>query len=316
MHILVTGAAGFVGLNLLKILRSCGHRVTAICRVGDIDNSFADRIEDIKITKDTQWQEIISGVDAVIHLADGLRQFEGQRTIKNPQHENDVIDATVNLAHSARIAGVRTFVYLSSIKAIAGEMSDTLLTEASEPSATRPIYGVMKLRLEVALNELSEGSSMKVVTLRSPIVYGTNGKGNFLKLIKFSDTPWPLPFANRRDKRSIIAVDNLCDCLLVAAQNKPGNSGAYFVHDGSPLSVTQLFMSLRQHLSRQARLFPCPQVLFSLLEYLPPLRPVVMRLTKSLELSDEKFRTEFSWSPPLTTQAALKAVVDDYKKLK
>ena len=314
MHVLVTGAAGFVGRHLLKALKARGHQVTALAR-GRTEDVNADHVVVAELTPGRNWRGLFDGVDAVIHLADGLRAFEGLKHSPGQAAEDEVVAMSLNLARAAQAAGVSRFIYLSSIKAAAGEQADSILVETDAPSPTRPLYGVLKARIEAELLELAAGGKMNVMALRSPIVYGPGGGGNFLKLIHLADSAWPLPFGGIDNRRSLIAIANLCDALCLAAELEAGPPVIYFVHDGKPVSISWLIGCLRGFLGRPAHLFVVSRFLWLIAERLPFLRAKLSRLTGSLELSDEKFRRDYGWQSVVTTEAALHELVETYRQV-
>ena len=136
---------------------------------------------------------MVGGADAVVHLADGLRVFEERGAPPGPAAQDEAVARTESLAKAAVDAGVRTFVYLSSIKALSGETAEQEITAETRPAPDRSIYGKMKLRLEDALTQICTATPMHLVILRPPLVYGPDAGGNFGKLLALADSTCPLP---------------------------------------------------------------------------------------------------------------------------
>jgi len=314
MNVLLTGASGFVGRHVLLALQKQGYRTHAVYRTAPAPKDCAKNVVRVIVDMSprTDWEEILEGIDAVIHTGDGLRVFEGQKTAPSDTASGDgAVATTMALARAAQASSVRTFVYLSSIKAASGYCASHVLSESDAPSPGRPFYGKLKARLEGQLASLGtqrESGGMYMVSLRSPIVYGVGGTGNFGRLVALADTPFPLPLANMSNRRSIVSVANLADGLVRAAENPNSCAGHYFIHDGPPLAMAELVALLREALGRRRRLFPVPGLLARMAGNLPVAGPVVSRLSRDLEVSSKKFETDFGWQPPQPAREALYAM--------
>ncbi len=318
MNVLLTGASGFVGRHVLLALQKEGHQVCAVYRSRPPKGGCAQNVVPVIVdmSPQTDWGQILEGIDAVIHTGDGLRVFEGQKTAA-ADVAADAVATTMALAQAAQSSSVRTFVYLSSIKAASGYCASHVLSESDTPSLDRPFYGQLKARLEGQLASLGterKNGGMYMVSLRSPIVYGIGGTGNFDRLVALADTPFPLPLASMSNRRSIISVANLSDGLVRAAKNPNSCSGHYFIHDGPPLAMAELMALLRQALGRRRRLFPVPGLLVRMAGNLPVAGPVVSRLSRDLEVSSKKFEADFGWQPPQLAREALYAMVKEIAK--
>ena len=309
VRIVVTGAAGFIGRALVAEAIRRHHDVVAVLRPGAPPPPFQGRIPlfERDIAACPSWEEVLAGADVVVHLADGLGLFEGLAT-PAPAAMEQALARSVHLAEAAGHAGVRSFIYLSSIKALSGETADGIVTDDSPPDPHRGAYGQMKARLEEDLARICAGRGVRFVGLRPPLVYGRGVGGNFGRLLALAHGPWPLPLAGFDAPRSLIARSNLCDAILVAATCKSGPAGSWLVHDGPPLSVRELVALIREIRGRPPRLVPFPGLRF--LQGVEKFRPVFDRLNKPLVLSDAAFRAAFSWAPPLTTRQALRQMLE------
>jgi nucleoside-diphosphate-sugar epimerase len=204
---------------------------------------------------------------------------------------------------------VPLFVYVSSIKALCDEDDDRVLVETSQPRPTT-LYGRSKLRLERAIAATLTGSGTRHVILRNPIMYGDAKKGSLYRLVKLADVPLPLPLGGLSNKRSLLAVRNVASALATVVQNGTvGPSGVFHVHDGPPLSTTEIVETLRAALGRARCLYSVGAV-GGLARRTPLLAAAARRLYGSLELSDALFRHTFAWAPVVGTKAALKDMVE------
>jgi len=273
MRVLVTGPGGFVGRKLVPLLEARGHEVVPAGRaqIGDIG-------------PETVWP--LAGVDAVVHLA---------AQVHDPRAATAVFDrvnrmGTECLARAAESAGVRRFVFLSTAK-VMGERSTRPLRE-TDPPRPEGAYAVSKHAAERAL-----GSA---IILRPPLVHGPGVRANFGALLTLARSGVPLPFANVRNRRSIIGVGNLADAILRCVEG-PIERGLYHVRDGD-FSTPELIATLRRAMHRKPRLFPFPQQVLRLVAPAP--------LVDSLQLDDTAFRRDFGWKPPIDPEVALRETAE------
>jgi UDP-glucose 4-epimerase len=260
MRVVVTGASGFIGSNLVRCLEAKGHRV---CRAG-------------RQTAHEPWE----GFEALVHLANIAHTRADPAALWRIN-----VEGTLATARKAVAAGIRRFVFMSSVKA-AGEAGDR--------------YGRAKLAAETDLARLGREAGLEIVVLRPPLVYGPGVKANFLSLMRALHRGWPLPFASIANRRSLIYVGNLSDAVLQALTRAEGAGQTYFVADGAPVSTPELCRALGRALGRPARLFAFP----------PALLPA--RLAGSLEVDDAAIRRELGWRPPFSFEAGLRATADWY----
>jgi UDP-glucose 4-epimerase len=281
MRILVTGADGFVASALLPVLRARGHELRAAGRMqtGDIDGA-------------TDWRALLEGCEAVVHLANIAHRAYDARALERVN-----VEGTRRLAEQAAAAGVRRFVYLSSVKALGEETKGRAFDEQSVP-APSTAYGRSKLAAERALAHVAADSALEVVTLRPPLVYGPRVKANFLALMRAVARGWPLPLASVRNARSFVYVGNLADAIVGSIEKPQAAGKTYFVSDGAAVSTPELCRALGRSLGRPARLFAFP---VSALDAIPPLRA----LTRSLEIDDRAIREELRGRPPFSFREGL-----------
>jgi nucleoside-diphosphate-sugar epimerase len=262
MKVLVTGASGFIGSALVPALSAAGHEVR---------NDLRD-------------------CDAVVHLAN-IAHASVDRSLLWKVN----VEGTRRAAEEASAAGVRRFVYLSSIKA-SGEQTAGKPFDGSEAGVPRDDYGRAKLAAERALLEVG----IEAVVLRPPLVYGPRVKGNFLALMKAVARGWPLPFASVANRRSLIYVGNLADAVINCLE-APGAAGRAYVVGDETLSTPQLCRALAGALGVRARLFPFPSSLLG------------QRLAGSLEVDAGRIRQETGWRPAVGLEEALRRTARWYR---
>ena len=281
--ILVTGASGFVGRNLVAALAAARRPCVAMGREAGPANGTTD------------WGGMLSGVRSVVHLA-------GRHVGDARMFERDV-EMTFNLARQAAARGVERFVFLSSIK-VNGEVTrqGQVFSEADTPEPL-DTYGQAKLRIEQGLLELG----MPVTIVRAPLVYGPGVSGNFRRLINAVERGWPLPLGAVENRRSMVAVGNLCDFLMRVVDEPQAEGETYVLADGEDMSTAELLRRLARLLDRPSRLIPVAPGLIERGLRLAGLGGWADRLLCDLRVDIGKAR-RLGWVPPLSFDDGLAAL--------
>lgn len=318
-RVAVTGATGFIGRHLVEELREGGYLVRGLARhppagrVGVEWSSIAD------VTDRESIRRGMESVDAVVHLASRVHVM--RETDPNPLRafrETNVHGTRVVLEEAVG-AGAGTFVFVSSIKAVAEE-SRSPLTEDVEPGPEDP-YGISKLEAEDLALELGEGK-LRVVILRPPMVYGPGMKGNMLRLFSAVDRGIPLPLGWIENRRSLVYVGNVVAAIRSLLEH-PSASGRFFVSDGHDLSTPQLVREIGVALGREPRLWTLPRALvdtgltlgraLSVLPGVPDPAPIHRRLAGSLRVSMDRLRREVEFEPPFEVHEGLRRTAEWYR---
>lgn len=312
MRALVTGATGFVGGALVRQLGAVGWDVRAALRR---PRGAADRDDVVvgDIGSTTEWADALAGVDAVIHLAARVHVMRDAALDPLAAYRETNTFGTLRLAEAAARAGVRRFVFLSSIK-VNGESTpvDRPFVEADAPA---PIdgYGISKAEAEQGLLRLAQCGSLEPVVLRPPLVYGPGVGANFLRLLRLVDRGLPLPFAAIANRRSMIYVDNLA-AAIVAALHAPALGGRVFlVADDRAVATPELLRLLATALGRPSRLWPCPLPVLRGLARLAGRVGEIERLTGSLAVDAGAFCAAAGWCPPYSIEEGLARTVRWYR---
>lgn len=304
---LVTGGSGFVGRALIDRLSTvAGCRVLAPVR--NLSTKFAPGIQPVLcqgLDTEQDWERSLTGVDCVIHAAARVHVMNEVCPDPLAAFRQVNVRGTLNLARQAAKAGVRRFVFISSIKVNGeGTAAGQAYTADDVPAPVDP-YGISKFEAEKALQALAAETGMELVIIRPVLVYGPGVKANFLSMMRWLQRGVPLPFGAVHNQRSLVAIDNLVDLILVCADHRAAANQIFLASDGEDVSTTQLLRKLAAALSRPARLLPVPVGLMSGVAGVCGRRALAQRVFGSLQVDIEKNRQLLNWVPPVTLDRAL-----------
>jgi nucleoside-diphosphate-sugar epimerase len=216
------------------------------------------------------------------------------------------VDGTVNLARQAAAAGVKRFVFISSVKAN-GESTQPgrAFTETDAPNP-QDAYGQSKHEAEQGLRQLSADTGMEVVIIRPPLVYGPGVKANFAALMRVVQRGWPLPLGAVHNQRSLVALDNLVDFIITCITHPQAANQTFLVSDGQDLSTTELVRGMAQAAGVPARLLPVPVWALQAGASLLGKGDAVQRLCGNLQIDTSKARRLLDWVPPVSVEEGLR----------
>lgn len=305
--ILITGANGFVGTALCHMLRKNGTHVVATARHPVNKSQFQIG----NLNGSTDWSVALDGCDTVFHLAARVHVMADKDGDPLRAYREVNVDGTLNLARQAVKAGVRRFVFVSSVK-VNGESTATQPFRSSDVPKPCDPYGQSKMEAEQALLELACDTGLEVVIVRPPLVYGPGVKANFLNLIKLVQKGIPLPFGSISNFRSMVALDNLVDLLIVCSKhpNAPGN--IFMVSDGADMGIRELVTKIANAMNRRLWLVPVPVGLMIGTAKLLGKQGVVDRLLGSLQVDISHTQATLAWQPVVTPQEAIDKTVEQF----
>ena len=310
--IFVTGANGFVGRALCRRLLADGLRVCGAVRSGK-SSRLPKGVEPFEIGRfdeRTNWQGAFDGIDAIVHLAARVHVMDDRAVDPHVAYQQVNVAGTEQIARSAVEAGVRRFVFLSTVK-VNGEENVRPYRE-TDPPAPRDSYAISKLQAEQKLKEIAAGSKLEPVILRPPLVYGSGVRANFLALIQWVAKGVPLPFASIRNRRSFIYVENLADVIAVACSYPDAGGKVFFVSDGEDVSTPELIRRIATALKTSVRLLPFPSLLLFGLGRIVGKGAAVDRLLGSLTVDISKAGQELNWKPPFSMTDGLRNTAEWY----
>ncbi|RYX15308.1 NAD-dependent epimerase/dehydratase family protein [Legionella pneumophila] len=310
--ILITGATGFIGRSLVPALLSEGHDVR--CAVLQLDSTLqAEQIVINNLEVHTDWTDALRNVEIVIHLAARVHIMKEYATSSLDEYCKINSIATKNFVEQAVQNNVKRFIFLSTIK-VHGEFSQNNLP-FSEDCRTQPEdpYAKSKLYAEQFIQEICQNARMEFVILRPPLVYGPYVKANFLRILQLVDKKWPLPFGSIYNKRTFIYIDNLVSAISAVVSEPSAANQVYLVADDCSWSLTQLVQTLSRKMNTKLFLIPIPVQILIFLFKLCGLTNINTRLFSSLEVSNEKIKSQLGWTPPVSSIDGLEKTVKWYQ---
>ena len=310
---LVTGAQGFVGLPLSTALVKLGYQVRCAVRGSFHVNEEQEATSVGDINGATDWANALVGVAVVIHLAARVHVMKETAADALSAYRKVNVEGTLNLAKQAALAGVKRFIFISSIK-VNGE-GTTLGQPYHEQQTPAPLdaYGLSKYEAELALQQLAKDTGLEVVIIRPTLIYGPGVKANFRAMMRCLDLGIPLPLGSIHNQRSLLALDNLIDLIRLCIVHPAAANQTFLASDGVDLSTPELLTAMAEALGKPARLIKLPESLLMLGAKLVGQQAMAQRLCGSLQVDNAKARELLDWQPPVSVQEALLKVAVAYR---
>ena len=295
-RVLVTGGGGFVGRAVVPALSLARYDVRQAS-----SNPRAGALALGAFGRETRWRPVVEGCEAVVHLA--ARVHARGAADDSAAFTTTNRDATLRLAEEAARAGVRRFVFLSSIK-VNGEGRDSPYSEADVPAPEGP-YALSKYEAEQGLRDIAARSGLEVVILRPPLVYGPGARGNVRQLMQLVAAGVPLPLRSLRNRRSLIGLANLAAAIRLTLEHPLAAGRTYLLSDQHDVSTPELVTVLARALGQPPRLVPFPVGALELASSLLGQRQRFRQLAGSLVVDSSAISRELGWRPVRSMAAEL-----------
>ncbi|MFD0950024.1 UDP-glucose 4-epimerase family protein [Paraperlucidibaca wandonensis] len=310
-RLLITGYSGFVGNHLAELLQGNYHVNLLGRKPSNLGNFFNHNLDST-----STYADALENVDVVVHCAARVHVMDDKAT--DPLNEFRAINThgTLNLAKQAVQAGVKRFIFLSSIKVNGeGTTNQNPYTALDTPRPEDP-YGISKAEAEQQLLTLGKETGMEIVIIRPPLVYGEGVKSNFGSLMRFVGKGFPLPFrAIKCNKRSLVSVYNLADLIKVCIECPKAANQILLVSDDNDLSTAEMVSLMAKVQSRKNLALPVPVWFFKLAGKLINKNDIIDRLTGSLQLDITHTKNSLDWKPPFSVEHGFTLAAKNFKKL-
>jgi len=315
MNILITGANGFVGSYLAKKLSYVPElKLTLAARVAS-PAQWGKSFKVNQIDSNTEWSEAVIGCQYVIHTAARAHIMKDEAADPLTEYRRVNVDGTLNLARQAAKAGVRRFIFISSIKVNGEQTSFGRPFTAEDIPVPVDAYGISKYEAERGLLKISADTGLEVVIIRPPLVYGPGVKGNFSSMMRVVKKGYPLPLGSINNKRSLVALDNLVDLIITCINHPAAANQVFLAGDGEDLSTTELLRGVAKAAGVSSRLIPVPVSVLRFVASLLGKKEVSQRLLGSLQVDISKTRDLLGWTPPLSVEEGLRhCLVDNVER--
>jgi len=311
-HALVTGVNGFIGRNLCAYLKEKGYFVRGAVRYNRRDVSGVDECMSVgDIDESTDWQQALAGVDTVIHLAARVHIMNDPAADPLEAFRKVNVRGTERLARMAAKAGVRRFIFVSSVK-VNGEGASRPYTERDIP-APQDAYGISKREAEDLLACVAAERGLQTVILRLPLVYGRGVKANFKNLITLAGAGLPLPLKGIDNRRSFLYLGNLVDAIYACMTHPLAVGEIFMVSDGQDVSTPDLIKMIALAMDKKPALFFLHPAVLKCLGVLAGKKKEMEKLTGSLLVDSSKIRDRLGWKPPFTLEEGLRRTVQRHR---
>lgn len=302
----MTGVSGFIGARLFSQLECYPtFQLLGLCRrlpQGEPSSNFK-AIGDLG---QEDMSVLLSGQDVLIHAAARPHVMQDELADPLAEYRRVNVDVTLNLARQAAVAGVKRFIFISSIKVNGESTVNGQAYSAYDTPAPEDAYGLSKLEAEQGLMQLAAETKMEVVIIRPPLVYGPGVKGNFASMIKLVEKGLPLPLGGIHNKRSLVGIDNLVDLIIRCIDHPAAANQVFLAGDGDDLSTTELLHGVGKAMGKPARLIPVPAGLLQFGATLLGKKAMAQRLLGSLQVDISKTCELLDWKPPYTVEEGLR----------
>ena len=311
MTVLLTGASGFVGKAVLKTAQQRSLKIRPVFRSMDSAKGHPEAVLVSGLDGSADWSQALKGVDVVIHAAARAHIMREEALDPLAEYRRVNVEGTLNLARQAAAAGVRRFVFISSVKVNGEATAPGRPFIADDAPAPEDAYGLSKAEAEAQLKQVAQEMGMEVTIIRPPLIYGPGVKGNFASLISWVRRGLPLPLGGvTHNRRSLVGLDNLVDLIMVCVVHPKASNQTFLIADGEDLSTTELLRKIGKALGRPARLLWVPAGLITFVAGMLGKKTISERLVGSLQVDIHKTCELLDWKPSVAVDEGLRRAME------
>lgn len=304
-RVLVTGASGFVGSALCEGLERQNWHTNRVSRKKQATKTVA--IDEMDAS--TDWSVALRQCEVVVHLAARVHVMHDTAADPLAAFRTVNVDGSLNLARQAAAAGVRRFVFVSSVGVNGSQTAvGESFSEVDQP-VPHSAYALSKWEAEQGLLQIAADTGLEVVIIRPPLVYGHNAPGNFGSLMRTVQRGYPLPLGAVHNQRSLVALDNLVDFIIVCTTHPLAANQTFLVSDGQDLSTAQLIRDIAQAAGVSVRLLSVPVPLLRAAAAVLGKADAIDRLCGNLQVDISKAQQLLGWRPPISVHEGLRRAV-------
>lgn len=314
--VVVTGANGFVGRGVVARLgRDPAFRVrVAVRREGGLLPEGVEVSLVGDLGPDTDYGPALTDADAVVHCAGRVHVMSDTSSDPLGEYRSVNVDGTANLARQAAEAGVRRFIFLSTVKVNGESTQPGRPFDADDPPAPSDPYGLSKLEAEKELARVSKHTGLDVVVIRPALIYGPGVKANLRSMMGWLRRGVPLPLGAIHNRRSLLALDNLTDLIVTCLRHPDAGGHVFLASDGEDLSTSDLLRRTAAAMGLKARLVPVPPRLLEVGARCVGKAGIARRLCASLQVDIGKTRALLDWTPPVRVDDALRSMTSHFRR--
>ncbi|RWA72654.1 NAD-dependent epimerase/dehydratase family protein [Mesorhizobium sp.] len=301
MKVLVTGATGFIGRKVVGRLQGAGFEVRVASRRPERLSAAEDAFLLPGVdAPDEAFLALMRDVTHVVHCA----ALNNDRSASEADYQANNTMLTGRLAQAAAIGTGGRFIYLSSIRAVAGPGFSGTINEATPP-APQCAYGRSKREGEIRMLEAFRLAGRAGATaLRLPPAYGEGMKGNLRGLMRLAATPFPLPTAAFTAVRSLISHDAVAGAVVHLLTRPMPPRPTYVLGDASPVAIFEIISAFRRGFGIPSRFLALPTRPFRLVATLLG-RQASYEASVATQICDPSLLISEGWMPETDTLGRL-----------
>ncbi|WP_310608099.1 NAD-dependent epimerase/dehydratase family protein [Buttiauxella brennerae] len=313
MKILVTGATGFVGSKLLSELKAKQYVVVGTSRRAV--QAEPELINVSEISQQTDWSTALVGCEVVVHTAGRAHMMNDQAEDKLAEFRRVNRDATLKLAQDAYTAGVKHFIFISSIGVNGNATTDEPFSEKSTPAPTSD-YAISKLEAELALTKQFNNSSMAITIIRPALICGENAPGNIRRLLNLVQSGIPLPFKGIKNKRGMVSLANVVSFIIACIENPLSKNELFLLADKQKPTTEEIVCAFADGMHKKPRIVWFPSSILKVGLKAVGKENIYEQLFGSLDIDAAKASSLLNWQAPMNIYETMKQTAAYYKDAK